>query len=178
ADARARHDGPPGLLSPLPDGTGAQTRAAPPWDTLRDAFCMQSTPPERSHHAHARLPPHRSPFPPGSRAEPGAGAHPAGPGPTDHRSSGPRVRPARAGDPRRYAPDLPDATPGRDLSGIGNRRLGGGPVQHPEPRRPRPDVRDRALRLAVAEHGRPARAGYRGPRPSRPRRTASRRPAL
>ena len=42
--------------------------------------------------------------------------------------------------------DLPDPPSGDDLPGLRHRRLGGGAGQHPEPRRPRADVRDRPLR--------------------------------
>ena len=47
--------------------------------------------------------------------------------------------------------------PGRDLSRLGHRRLGGGARQHAVARRPGADVRDRPLRDAVAQDGDAAR---------------------
>ena len=69
---------------------------------------------------------------------------------------------------------------GRDLSGVGHRRVGSRARQHAVARRPRADVRDRPLRDAVAATGRAARARRRlhsrrlAPRRrSRPRSSAS-----
>ncbi len=58
---------------------------------------------------------------------------------------------------------VPDAPSGGGVSVVGHRRVGGGAREHDEPGRCGADVRDRALRHAVAEDGVAARAAARVP---------------
>ena len=90
----------------------------------------------------------------------------------DHRPSRPRVPGPRPGGARGHQAHLQDPPPGGDLPGLGHRRLGGRARQHAVARRQGADVRDRPLRLAVAQ-ARRASSGLRGR--AHPRRLAPRR---
>lgn len=129
-------------------------------------------------HAATRHPSHRPPLPPDPRPEPGARPHPAGHEPADHRPPRARVRHAGAQGARRHQADLQDEASGRDLPRFRHRCLGGRARQHAEPGRPRADVRDRPLRIAVAEDGHAARPVDRVPCLVRQGRAAARRAQL
>ena len=110
-------------------------------------------------HADARLSSRRAALPADSRAQPGAGPHPAGHQPSHHRSSRPGIRRAGAEMPHRHPRDFQDPPSGGDLSRLRHRRLGSGAGQHHEPRRPCTDVRDRPVRRAVGKAGAAAGTG-------------------
>jgi hypothetical protein len=104
-------------------------------------------------HVDPGLSPDRTPLSADSRPVARARPHPARHEPAHHRSPRSGVRRAGAQGAGGHQEDLPDAPPGGDLSGLRHRRVGGGADQRPEPRRPGGDVRDRALRVAVAQDG-------------------------
>ena len=97
------------------------------------------------------------------------GSHPARAQPAHHRPPRARVRAPRQEGAERHAARVPDPPPGRHLSGVRHRRMGGRARQHDERRRCGADVRDRPFRVAVAQDGAAPRARARVPQRARHR---------
>ena len=128
-------------------------------------FCMQNSRDQGVLDDCARPASQRPPFPADSRPEPGARPHPAGDEPADHRPPRARVR-ARSG--KKVLAGMQQVFQTRHpvviypASGTGAWEAA--LVEHAEPGRRGADVRDRPLRLAVAEDGAAPRARARVPR--------------
>ena len=86
---------------------------------------------------------------PDQRAGPGIARH----RPPDHRPSRTRLRRARHRTAGQSPPHLPDRWPGRDLSRLRHRRVGGSADQHAVARRYRADVPHRLVRHLVERDG-------------------------